>query len=287
MTTAPRLTFEETSRTLKAGELTLHYNEAGEGPVLVMLHGGGPGASSWSNFHQNLARLSQSFRVLLVDQPGFGRSDKPDVSGPFRSFSARAIKDLLDELGIEKAHFVGNSLGGGTTLRFALDFPDRADRLVLMGPGGGALPLFSPEPSEGIKALRSFYDPPGPTHEKMRAFIRLMVYDERFVTDDLVDERFEAAVDPEAVRSGARIIAGLTQHAEEPLWPRLHEISHPTLLIWGRDDRVLPLDGAFFALKRMQDARLHVFPRCGHWAQLEHRGPFDWLTTQFLLEGSS
>jgi len=88
--------FGATSRRARAGDIMLHYNEAGEGPVLVMLHGGGPGASSWSNFKQNLSGLSQHFRVLLVDQPGYGGSDKPEASEPFWTYSARAVKNLLE-----------------------------------------------------------------------------------------------------------------------------------------------------------------------------------------------
>lgn len=282
---ARALGFDDTSRTAKAGDLTLHYNEAGEGPVLVMLHGGGPGASSWSNFKQNLPGLSEHFRVMLVDQPGYGRSDKPEVSEPFWTYSARAVKNLLDELGIEKAHFVGNSLGGGTTLRFAYDYPDRADRLVLMGPGGGALSLLSPDPTEGIKLLMGFYAPPGPSREKMDAFIRIMLFDHSLVTEELIDERYAAATDPEAMQGAINVLAGIANRSEEAeLWRFLDKIPHRTLLTWGRDDRVLPLDGAFFALKRMPDARLHVFPKCGHWAQLEHLEEFNWLTVNFLLQ---
>lgn len=284
MSTAPS-DFESTSRRAKAGDITLHYNEAGEGPVLVMLHGGGPGASSWSNFKQNLPGLSQHFRVLLVDQPGYGGSDKPEVSEPFWTYSARAVKNLLDELGIEKAHFVGNSLGGGTTLKFAHDYPDRADRLVLMGPGGGALSLLSPEPTEGIKLLMDFYAPPGPSREKMDAFIRIMLYDHSLVTEELVEERYRAATDPETMRGAMNVLAGIANRSQEAeLWRFLDQVPHRTLLTWGRDDRVLPLDGAFFALKRMPDARLHVFPRCGHWAQLEHLDEFNWLTINFLQQ---
>lgn len=279
------MSFEDTSRTAKAGAITLHYNEAGKGPVLVMLHGGGPGASGWSNFKQNLPTLSQHFRVLLVDQPGYGRSDKPEISEPYWTYAARAVRDLLDELGVEKAHFVGNSLGGGTALRFAYDHPDRADRLVLMGPGGAALSIFSPDPSEGIKLLTGFYAPPGPSREKMEAFIRVMVFDQSRVSDDLVDERYAAAIEPDAARGAKNILAGiLNRDPEADLWRILDKVPHRTLLTWGRDDRVLPLDGAFFALKRMPDARLHVFPNCGHWAQLEHLEEFNQLATSFLQQ---
>src|SRR5437667_7950463 len=141
------LTYESTSRTAclrrlppplsgghppspGAGDLTLHYHEAGTGAPLVLLHGGGPGASAWSNWKQNLAPFAAHFRVLAVDQPGYGRSDKPVIKGGMWEFYARAVRGLLDELGLEQAHFIGNSLGGGTTLKFALDYPDRPDRLV-------------------------------------------------------------------------------------------------------------------------------------------------------------
>ncbi len=279
-----RFSFEATTRRSKAGSIELHYNEAGEGPVLVMLHGGGPGASSWSNFNQNLPGLAEHFRVLLVDQPGYGRSDKPEFDESFWTYSARAVRDLLDELGIERAHFVGNSLGGGTTLRFALDHPDRADRLVLMGPGGGALNIFSPDPSEGLKLLAGYYAPPGPSREKIEAFIRIMLFDQSLVTEELIDERYATSIDPEIMGGTIRALGGLMagDPADSELWRLIDRIEHRTLLTWGRDDRVLPLDGAFFALKRMRDARLHVFPRCGHWAQLEHRAEFDRLTIDFL-----
>lgn len=282
---AEALTFAGTSRTAKAGDITLHYNEAGEGPALVMLHGGGPGASSWSNFKQNLPGLAEHFRVLLVDQPGYGGSDKPEITEPFWTYSARAVRNLLDELGIAKAHFVGNSLGGGTTLKFALDYPDRADRLVLMGPGGGALNIFSADPSEGLKLLFDFYAPPGPSREKMEAFIKIMLFDHGLVTEELIDERYAAAIDPDTMQGAINALGGLASRAEEAeLWRFLDKVPHRTLLTWGRDDRVLPLDGAFLALKRMPDARLHVFPRCGHWAQLEHLEEFNWLTINFLLQ---
>jgi 4,5:9,10-diseco-3-hydroxy-5,9,17-trioxoandrosta-1(10),2-diene-4-oate hydrolase len=122
----------------------LHYDEAGQGPVTVMLHGGGPGASGMSNFGRNLPVFAGHFRTLVVDQPGYGKSDKPPVEGNYFTFAADALKTLLDELGIEKTHLVGNSLGGGTAVRFALTYPERAGRLVLMAPGGLSLNVFAP-----------------------------------------------------------------------------------------------------------------------------------------------
>src|SRR5215469_18260249 len=110
----------------------LHYDEAGTGTPVVMLHGGGPGASGMSNFQQNLPAFAEHFRTLVVDQPGYGKSDKPQVQGNYFTFAAAALKDLLDELGIQKAHLVGNSLGGGTAVRYAIENHERVGRLFLM-----------------------------------------------------------------------------------------------------------------------------------------------------------
>ncbi|MGH3450842.1 MAG: alpha/beta fold hydrolase, partial [Haloechinothrix sp.] len=147
--------FEATSQRVDVGGFSLHYHLAGPdgAPALVLLHGGGPGASAWSNFGRNLPVLAERFRVIAVDQPGFGHSDKPEVEGQFFGFSADALKRLLDVLDIERAHLIGNSLGGGTAVRFALRHPTRAGRLVLMAPGGLNLSVFSPDPTEGIKKL--------------------------------------------------------------------------------------------------------------------------------------
>ena len=135
--------------------MRLHYEESGshQGVPVVLIHGGGPGASGMSNFAKNLPVFAEHFRTVVVDQPGYGKSDKPPVEGNYFRFSANALKDLLDELGIDQAHLVGNSLGGGTAVRFALDYPDRAGRLVLMGPGGLTLNVFAPEPTEGVRRL--------------------------------------------------------------------------------------------------------------------------------------
>lgn len=278
------LTFDATSRTGKAGALTLHYNEAGpsDAETIVFLHGGGPGASSWSNFKQNLPAFVDDYRCLLVDMPGFGRSEKPELDRHFFEFAGNAVVALLDELGIPKAHLVGNSLGGGTSLRTALDHPDRVGKLVLMGPGGAFKPMFTPEPAEGIKLLGNVITPPGPTREKVEAFLRVMVFDQKFITEELIEERLAAAMDPENQQGLIRCMSTFAAPRAGELWRELDRIPHRTLMIWGRDDRTLPLDGALLALQQLPDARLHVFPRCAHWAQLEYQAEFDRLVLDFL-----
>lgn len=276
-------------RSAKAGDLTLNYYTAGEstdlggGLPLVMLHGGGPGASAWSNFGASLPGFAKSFHTLLVDQPGFGGSDKPPVVGNYYRFSAEYVVRLLDELGIDRIHLLGNSLGGGTAMRLALTHPDRVGRLVLMGPGGLSLNLFHADPTEGVQRLMDFSM--NPTREALRAFISTMVVNQKLVTDELVEERFADATEPgaqEAMRSMGMSFWNPETAEDGMLWREAHLLRQHTLLTWGREDRVNPLDGAFAALKLIPKAQLHVFPRCGHWAQVEARDEFCELTTAFL-----
>ena len=265
--------------------MRLHYEEAGSGPVVVMLHGGGPGASGMSNFARNLPVFASHFRTIVVDQPGFGKSEKPPVEGNYFSFAAGALAELLDELGIDQVKLVGNSLGGGTAVRFALSYPDRAGELVLMGPGGLSLNVFSADPTEGVKRLTEFAAKPGPSREKMAAFIRTMVFDQRLVTDELIDERFASASDPEQLKAMASMGASFYDPAcfeDGLLWREAYRLKQRVLLIWGREDRVNPLDGALMALKLIRRAQLHVFGGCGHWAQLEKFDEFNRLAIDFL-----
>jgi 4,5:9,10-diseco-3-hydroxy-5,9,17-trioxoandrosta-1(10),2-diene-4-oate hydrolase len=273
--------------------MRLHYHDAGppgplDTPPVVLLHGGGPGASAWSNFGRNLPVFADRFRTLMLDQPGFGRSDKPPVTGHYFTFAADALASLLDKLGVDRVHLVGNSLGGGTAVRFALRFPDRTGRLVLMAPGGLSLNVFAPDPTEGVQRLMEFAAPPGPSPEKMAAFLRTLVHDQRLVTGDLVAERYAAASDPEAIAAMASMGASFYDPAraeEGLLWREAHRLRQPVLLIWGREDRVNPLDGALVALKLIRKAQLHVFGGCGHWAQLEKFDEFNRLTISFLEGG--
>ncbi|MDF0530714.1 alpha/beta fold hydrolase [Tsukamurella sp. 8F] len=265
--------------------LRLHYHEAGTGndQTLVLLHGSGPGVSSWSNFGRNIPVLAERFHVLAVDQPGFGRSDKPIEHPQYFTHSATALLGLLDTLGIDdRAHLVGNSLGGGTAVRFALDHPNRAGRLVLMGPGGLSVNAFAPDPTEGLQRLQEFYA--RPSRERLEAFLRIMVVDQSLVTDEMIDDRYELAIDPESIaafKAMGRSFAG-PDYQQGMLWRDAYRLRQRVLLVWGREDRVNPLDGALLALKQIPRAQLHVFGQCGHWAQLEKFHEFNRLTADFL-----
>ncbi|MEV6362126.1 4,5:9,10-diseco-3-hydroxy-5,9,17-trioxoandrosta-1(10),2-diene-4-oate hydrolase [Nocardia asteroides] len=286
MTQTAELTYESTSRFAQVTpDLKLHYHEAGvgNGPTIVLLHGGGPGASAWSNFARNIPVLAQNFHVIALDQPGFGKSDKPVDHPQYFVHASTALLALLDHLQItDRVHLLGNSLGGGTSVRFALDNPKRAGKLVLMGPGGLSTNLFAPDPTEGVKLLSKFtYEP---TRDNLEKFLRIMVFDQALVTEELIDERFAAAKTPEslaAMRAMGKSFAS-ADFEKGMLWRDAYKLRQPVLLIWGREDRVNPLDGALVATKVIPRVQLHVFGGCGHWAQLEKFDEFNRLTLDFL-----
>jgi len=280
--------FASTSGFVEVPGTRLHYHDTGEpaeatGAPVVFLHGGGPGASAWSNFGRNIPVFAQRRRVLAPDQPGFGRSVTDGIVGNYFTHSAVALAALLDELGVTKVDLIGNSLGGGTAVRFALRYPDRAGKLVLMGPGGLTLNVFAPDPTEGVKRIGEFAADPTPA--KLETFLRTLVFNQKLVTPELVAERYQYASDPQALAALAAFGRSFYDPAtfeDGLLWREAHRLRHEVLLIWGREDRVNPLDGALLALKMIRKVQLHVFSGCGHWAQLEKFDEFNRLAASFL-----
>ncbi len=256
------------------------YQLVGNGPLVILIHGGGPGAYGFSNYRRNMAAIAaRGNRVAVIDLPGYGQSAHRSSDGGIFAAPAAATLDLIDHLGADKASLVGNSLGGGTALRVALDHPDRVDKLILMGPGG-SLPATSTFPTEGLLRMLTFYDGEGPTLEKLDRVIDLLVFDRSSITPDLVQERFRTATLPETL---AHPPLSAAFHPKNELWrDALETLPHRALLIWGREDRVLPLDMAFILLKRIPRADLHVFSQCGHWAQWERAEEFNELVSNFL-----
>ena len=280
-----------TERTVTVDGKPIFVAESGSGPAVVMLHGGGPGASGVSNYSRNIDALAQHFRVIVPDMPGYGRSHKHiDHSDPY-GYLADKIRGVLDELDIDTAHLIGNSLGGGTALRLALDTPRRVDKLVLMGPVG--IGTTRAVPTAGIRSLLSYYGGKGPSREKLATFIRTyLVYDSAMVPDDLIELRYQASIDPEVVANPpTRMPSGPT--ALRTLWrsdltrdSRLKKLRTPTLVLWGRDDKVNPPAGGPMLLKTMPNAELVMTSHTGHWMQWERAELFNELVTEFLSPDS-
>ncbi|MHA3791849.1 alpha/beta fold hydrolase [Sphingomonas sp. YL-JM2C] len=257
-----------------------HYHDIGTGEPLILIHGGGPGASGWSNYSRNVEALSRQFRLIIPDLVGYGQSDKPVLEGPRFGIYAKGMLGLMSRIGIEKAHVVGNSLGGGTAIKMALEAPDRIGRLILMGPAGLLAPS-TPMPTLGVRQIMEFYGGEGPTREKLRAFLQTMVYDSSFLTEELLDGRIAAATQPDLLANPPLGRGG--PPPIEALWKEnLAGITHDTLILWGREDRVNPMDMHLTLLAQLPNAQFTVFTRCGHWVQWEKAKAFNALVAAFV-----
>lgn len=271
--------FEKTSRFTHALGLRLHYHEvnaAASGLPLVCLHGTGPGASAWSNFSLNVDAFAAQFRTILLDMPQYGKSDKPVIKEGRQSYTAKVLKAFLDELGIRKANFVGNSMGGQVALKLAIDHPECVNRMVLIGSSPTKTTL-APWPVEAIRMIRAYYADGGPSKEKMRTLLETMVYDRNLITDEIVRERFEASIELESMA-----VFTSTPPIQEDFGSQLEQVKSKTLLIWGQEDRAGALEVGLFMLKRLADAEMHVFGRVGHWVQFERPHEFNRLVLEFL-----
>lgn len=270
------ITEASTSKRIKTKNWDIHYHEAGEGHPLVLVHGGGPGASSWSNYNPNIATLAKKYRVLAVDLPGWGKSqavhyEQRDNSG--------ALAEFLEALGIERAAFVGNSMGGSSCIRLAYERPELVSHLITMGSSAGVPGIFDPAGlSEGVKALEAAYF--NPSIETMRKFVEGMAFDTRHVTDELLAERVKATLARPDHIEGWKSGHGKPMVRLDP--QRVATIAAPTLLMHGRDDRTVHFNSALVLARAIANSRVYIVNRCGHWVQLEHTDEFNRVIDSFI-----
>jgi len=255
---------------------------AGNEPAVVFLHGGGPGATGWSNWRLALASLGERFDCIAPDYIGYGDSSHPDPAPTdmrvWTRLRLRQVLGMLDELEIERAHLVGNSLGGALTLHLLMEQPERFDRAVLMGTAGGPS---SASPSQELIRMITFYADPSP--EALGRLYSWFVHDPDAFDGDLeqiAHERYETTMRADVRRSYEAQFSGPSQLALPEL--ALRRIEHPILLVHGRDDVINPLADSLHFLRLLPNAELFVFPRCGHWTQLEYPDRFHNLVAQFL-----
>lgn len=286
MTTPTPITDAATSKfaPIRAGDLDLqiHYNDIGSGAeTVVMLHGSGPGASGWANFNRNIEPLvSAGYRVVLMDCPGWSKSDPIVCTGSRSNLNAQALKGLMDVIGLDKAHIIGNSMGGHSAVAFALANPTRVGKLVLMGGGTGGPSQFVPMPTEGIKLLQGLYREP--TIENLKKMMSVFVFDSSSLTEELFQARLNNMLERrDHLENFVKSLAANPKQFPDQ-GPRLGEITAQTLVIWGRDDRFVPMDVGLRMLWGMPNAELHIFNRCGHWAQWEHADKFNRMVLDFL-----
>ena len=242
----------------------------------MLLHGSGPGVTAYANWRLTIPTLATRLRVVAPDLVGFGFTERPsDVAYDMDTWVSQAV-GLLDALGIEKAHLVGNSFGGALALSLASRHPERVDRLVLMGSVGVPFPI-----TDGLDRVWGYE----PSPESMRELLGLFAYNTELVNDDLAQVRYQASIQPGFQESFAAMFPAPRQRwVDAMVTPddQIAALPHKTLVVHGRDDRIIPLDNALHLLRTVPDVRLHVFGRCGHWTQIEHADAFNRLVLDFL-----
>lgn len=186
---------------------------------------------------------------------------------------------------------IGNSMGGIVATRFAIAHPERVGRMVTIGGMGRA--LFSPSPGEGINLLMEFTE--NPTRERLVEWLNSMVFDRSLVTEELIEERWTQATEPSTLASARKMYSRVAIEAmgkaaatstEAPYWAMLHKVQARTLITWGRDDRVSPMDMALLPMRTIPGAELHVFPDCGHWAMIEQKAAWESAVLAFLTRAN-
>lgn len=266
----------EVGKTVVANGIATNYLEGGAGEPVVLVHGSGPGVSAYANWRLTMPALARQFHVLAPDLVGFGFTERPEHADYGLDTWVDQLIGFLDAMSLPSASMVGNSLGGAIVLRAAVRHPDRARRLVLMGSVGLPFPI-----TDGLDVVWGYE----PSMDNMRRVMDYFAYSREVVTDELAEVRFQASVRPGMQEAFSAMFPAPRQRGLDALVTPEREIAgltHETLIIHGRDDRVIPLETSLRLHQLIDNSQLHVFGRCGHWTQIERSAAFNRLVADFL-----
>jgi len=275
----------EIGQSILTGGFRTNYHDVGSGATVLLIHGSGPGVSAWANWRLLLPVLAQTRRVVAPDMRGFGFTERPANPADSSTYSMAAwvqqAVDLLDALEIDQADLVGNSFGGALALALAITHPQRVRRLVLMGSVG--VPF---EITPGLDAVWGYT----PSITTMRGLLDIFAYNPALATDDLAQLRYQASIQPGFQEAFAAMFPAPRQRwVDAMVSPQaaIRALPHPTLVVHGREDRVIPLANSLTLASWIARAQLHVFGQCGHWTQIEHAARFAQLVDNFLAEADA
>jgi 2-hydroxy-6-oxo-octa-2,4-dienoate hydrolase len=264
------------SATLMASGHRTNVHRQGAGKPVALLHGSGAGVSAWANWRKVIGPLAQDFDVIAPDIAGFGATElKSDIQYNIMLWVEHFI-GILDALEIQRISVVGNSFGGALGLMTAINHPDRIDRLVLLGTPCGRFPM-----TDGLKAQGDFDG----TMESLRHAMSFFPYDASILTEDLIAARFEAATREGALEAFRKLMpppSGENPEVRGIPEKLLRQVKHKTLILHGREDRVVPHERALDMHRWLENSQLHSFGKCGHWVQIEREAEFMTLVTAFL-----
>lgn len=268
----------EIVNSIKTGNYNTNYHDLGEGDAVMFIHGSGPGVTGYANWRLTMPVLAEKFRVIAPDMVGFGYTDRPEgIKYNMQTWVQQTI-DLMDALGLEKAHIVGNSFGGALAVAFAIAYPNRVNKLVLMGSVGVAHDL-----TYGLDKVWGYT----PSIENMKELLDIFAYNRKIVTDELAQLRYEASIRPGFQESFSSMFPAPRQNgidAMESDEQDIKNIKNDTLIIHGREDKVIPLQNSIRFNQLIKKSQLHIFGECGHWTQIEHKDRFNTILLNFFGE---
>ncbi|MGE0370606.1 MAG: alpha/beta fold hydrolase [Gammaproteobacteria bacterium] len=266
----------EIANNIEADGIRTNYHDTGSGEPVMLIHGSGPGVTAWANWRLAIPVLAERYRVIAPDMLGFGYTDRPaNVTYNLDTWLGHTVA-FMDALGLDKVNLVGNSFGGALSLALTIRHPERVARLVLMGAAGVSFEL-----TPGLDAAWGYE----PSVENMRALLDLFAYDRSLVTDELAELRYKASVQPGFQEAYASMFPAPRQRWIDMLASDeddIRAIDQRTLVIHGREDRILPLATSLRLAELIRRSELHVFGCCGHWTQIEHAARFNTLVADFL-----
>lgn len=266
----------EIGKFIDAGGVRTNYHDMGEGRPVILIHGSGPGVTAWANWRLNLPVLSENLRVIAPDMLGFGYTDRPE-DGVYSMLRWREhLMDFADALGLAEFDIVGNSFGGALAISMVSHHPDRIGRVVLMGSAGLEFEL-----TEALDKVWGYE----PSVEAMREMLDIFAYDNSLVSDELAEMRYRASIQPGFQEAfSAMFPAPRQQHiaALSTSEDMVSKIKSPTLILHGREDRVLPMSNSLRLFDLIKTSEVHLFGKCGHWTQIEHKERFNLLVSDFL-----
>jgi 2-hydroxymuconate-semialdehyde hydrolase len=267
----------EIGQTVATGAFRTNYHDDGAGRPLLLLHGSGAGVSGWANWRGQMAAWSPMFRVIVPDLVGFGYTERPaGLEYRFMDTWTTQMLQLMDALRLDRVDVVGNSFGGTVALALAIREPGRIGRMVLMGSTGVPMEL-----TPGLDQLWGYT----PSVENMRRIMQIMAFNASLVTDEIATLRYRASLQPGVQQAFEQLFPPPRQRwLDAMVQPEeaLRALPHETLVVHGREDRVIPLDGSLQLAKLIPNAQLHVFGNCGHWTMIEQRERFNRLVADFL-----
>jgi 2-hydroxy-6-oxonona-2,4-dienedioate hydrolase len=248
--------------------IKIHYVEAGRGIPLILIHGLADDTTIWDPV---IPHLAARFRVIALDQIGFGRSDKPLLNYRISTF-VDFLDGFMSELKIERASLIGNSLGGWVAAAYALEHPERIERLVLCDAAGYAELAKTMDP-RAMSALHLA------SREDIRYLGPLTFRDERFYRD--IDAIFKQRMTAGDNYTVGQFLESMVR-GDDVLDNRVRMINRPTLVIWGRNDKLIPLSFGERFHQEIANSQLQIIDNCGHIPQLECPTEFSAAVLQFF-----